>query len=128
MNSTTLISFAFAELWGVHKQNPYVNLPVEKLRIISLLAIFIAPVVEEIFFRGFMQPALIKTAGPFGGILITALIFGISHSQYLNYSVALVAVIAIGIILGVTRYYTNSVMPGIFAHLLNNLFAALSLQ
>jgi len=41
-------------------------MPAEKLRIISLLAVFIAPVVEEIFFRGFMQPALVKNLGMFG--------------------------------------------------------------
>lgn len=126
--STTLVSYTFTQLLGIERQNPYINISEEKLRIISVLAIFIAPVVEEIFFRGFMQPAIIKSIGTFGGIFITALIFGLSHSQYLDYSTALVAVTVIGLILGITRYYTGSVMPGIFAHLLNNLFAALSLH
>jgi membrane protease YdiL (CAAX protease family) len=126
--STSLVSFSFSELGSGHEQNPYVNPPQEKLRILSLLAVFIAPAVEEIFFRGFMQPALIKNLGAFGGILLTALIFGFSHSQYFNYSVALIAVIVIGLILGTTRYYTNSVIPGMVAHLLNNLFAAMSLH
>ena len=125
--STTLISFLFTQFVGAPKGNPYVDMPSEKLKIISLLAIFIAPVVEEIFFRGFMQPAMVKSFGAFGGIFITALVFGLSHTQYFDYSAALVAVIVIGIILGTTRYYTGSVMPGIFAHLLNNFYAAWSL-
>ena len=125
--STTIISLAFSQFTGVQKQNPYINVPVEKLRIISLMAVFIAPVVEEIFFRGFMQPTLVKNLGVFGGVFITALIFGFSHAQYLGYSAALAAVIIIGLILGITRQKTGSVMPGIFAHLLNNLFAAISL-
>ena len=125
---TTLVSITFTQVFGVEKQNPYINVPAEKLRIISILAIFLAPVVEEIFFRGFMQPALMKSLGTFGGICVTALIFGMSHSQYLDYSTALVAVTVIGLILGTTRYYTGSVIPGIIAHLLNNLFAAMSLH
>lgn len=125
--STTLVSVALSGFSQGEKENPYVSMPAEKLRIISLLAVFIAPVVEEIFFRGFMQPALVKNLGMFGGILLTALIFGLSHSQYLGYSTALVAVTVIGLILGVVRQRTGSVMPGIFAHLMNNLFAALSL-
>jgi len=125
--STTLISFAFSHFGGVSKQNPYMFMPQDKIKAIIFLAIFIAPIVEEIFFRGFMQPALIKTLGAFPGIVITALIFGMSHTQYFEYNAALVAVTTIGLILGITKYYTGSVMPGIFAHLFNNLLAAISL-
>lgn len=126
--STTLVSYAFT-LLGYHssENSPYVGLSSEKLRMISSLAVLIAPAVEEIFFRGYMQPAMIKSFGAFGGIMITALIFGLSHSQYMNYSVALVAVTVIGIVLGVTKYYTKSIMPSIIAHFFNNLFASLSL-
>ena len=126
--STTLVSYGFSLFNHAPEHNPYSNMPQEKLRIISLLAIFVAPVVEEIFFRGFMQPALIKSIGTYAGIFATALIFGLSHAQYLDYNVALVAVTVIGLVLGTTRYYTGSVMPGIVAHLLNNFFAALSLH
>lgn len=126
--STTLVSYMFLQFAGIPKQNPYVNVPAEKLRMISFLAVFLAPFVEELFFRGFMQPTLVKSLGAFGGIFVTALIFGFSHAQYFDYSVALAAVTVIGLVLGVTRYYTGSIMPGIFAHLLNNLFAALSMR
>ena len=74
-----------------------------------------------------MQPAMTKTFGVFGGIFLTALVFGLSHGQYLDYSVALIAVTTIGLILGVSRQVTGSIVPGIIAHLLNNFFAALSL-
>jgi len=125
--STTLISFIFSHFGEVAKQGPYSAMPEDKIRAIIFLAIFIAPIIEEIFFRGFMQPALVKTLGAFPGIVITALIFGVSHSQYLDYNAALVAVTTIGLILGITKYYTGSVIPGIFAHLFNNLLAAISL-
>jgi len=125
--STTIISVLFTEVVGVTKENPYSDIPLEKIKILSIVAIFVAPVVEEIFFRGFMQPALIRSFGIYAGIFVTALIFGFSHIQYLNYSTALFAVMAIGLILGITRQKTGSIMPCIFAHLINNFFAALSL-
>ena len=75
-----------------------------------------------------MQPALVNSLGTFGGIVVTAIIFGLSHSQYIDYSTALAAVTVIGIVLGTTRQITGSVVPGIFAHLLNNFFAAMKLQ
>lgn len=124
---TTLVSFVFSAFGGVSKQNPYMFMPEDKIRAIIFLAIFVAPIVEEIFFRGFMQPALVKTLGAFPGIVITALIFGMSHTQYFEYNAALVAITTIGLILGITKYYTGSIMPGIFAHLFNNLLAAISL-
>ncbi len=126
--STTIIGLVFSQFTsGLEKHSPYSSMPEDKIRAIIFLAIFIAPIIEEIFFRGFMQPALVKTVGAFPGILITALIFGVSHTQYLEYNIALISVTTIGIILGVTKYYSNSVMPGIFAHLLNNLIAAITL-
>lgn len=127
MVCTTLISVIFSHFSGAVKQSPYTFMPEDKIKAIVFLAIFIAPIIEEIFFRGFMQPALIKDLGAFPGIIITALIFGISHTQYLEYNAALVAVTTIGLILGITKYYTGSIMPGIFAHLFNNLLAAISL-
>lgn len=123
---TSLISYTFTEVGGIQRENPYVNLPKEKMQFLSFAAIFMAPVVEEIFFRGFMQPAMVKYVGVFGGVLLTAFIFGISHVQYLDYSTALVSVISIGLILGVTKETTGSIVPCVLAHFLNNLYASLN--
>jgi len=125
---TALINIFFSYFnTNIEKANPYTAMPSDKIKAIIFLAIFIAPIIEEIFFRGFMQPALVKALGALPGIFITALIFGISHTQYLNYDIAMVSITVIGLILGVTKYYTGSVMPGIFAHLFNNIIAAMTL-
>ncbi len=121
--TTTIIGLIFSQFLGVKDQDPYTNMPVDRFRLFTILAIFFAPVVEEIFFRGFMQPAIIKRLGVFWGVLITALIFGLSHTQYVDFGAAMVSVTVIGLILGITRQMTNSVMPGIFAHFFNNLLA-----
>jgi len=125
--STTFISYMFSNFGVGGKQNPYVELSEDRLRAVIFLAVFIAPIMEEIFFRGFMQPALVKNLGAGPGILITAIIFGISHTQYQDYYAALTAVITIGLILGITKHTTNSIMPGIFAHLVNNILAVISI-
>lgn len=120
---TTIITLIFSLFAGTEPQNPYIEMSEERLRWLTILALFLAPVVEEVFFRGFMQPAITKITGPFLGILITAVIFGVSHTQYLDYSIALISVTMIGVILGITKYQTGSIMPGIFAHFFNNLLA-----
>lgn len=125
--ATASVNFAFSQMNGTTEQSPYSFMSEDKIKAIIFLAVFVAPIVEEIFFRGFMQPALVKTIGVLPGIFFTALIFGMSHTQYLDYSVALISVTAIGLILGTVKYMTNSVIPGIFAHLLNNLLAVMSL-
>jgi len=107
--------------------NPYSSFSPEKLRLISIFAILTAPIVEEIFFRGFIQPVFVKRFGACAGILITATIFAFSHVQYANYSTALWSVLTIGIVLGVTKEKTGSIMPGIVAHFINNLLAAIAL-
>lgn len=121
--TTTVIGVLFSLFFGAKSQSPYSDMPIEKFRWFTLLAIFFAPVVEEIFFRGFMQPALIKRTGVYLGIIITAVIFGISHTQYFDFGSAMISVTAIGLILGIARHKTGSVMPGVFAHFFNNLLA-----
>ncbi len=125
--STSLVSLIFSTSTGGARENPYEDFSPEKMRVISVLAIFVAPIVEEIFFRGFMQPAFIKTFGPIAGIFLTAMIFAVSHTQYIGFSTAMAAIFTIGLILGLTRYYSKSVMPGMFAHLFNNFYASLAL-
>src|SRR6185312_8315845 len=71
---------------------PEVETPFEKLladpasRIANaVMGVTVAPVVEEILFRGFLQPVLIGSAGVLPGILITSAIFGALHlSQNAN--------------------------------------------
>ncbi len=125
--ATTAVSFIFSAFL-TSPENPYGNYSPEKMKIISAFAILSAPIYEEILFRGFIQPVFTKNTGIFSGIIITSLFFAISHTQYIDYDSAFVGVFAIGIVLGYTRQFSGSVMPGVFAHLINNLLAVLSLS
>ncbi|MFA6988561.1 MAG: type II CAAX endopeptidase family protein [Candidatus Gastranaerophilaceae bacterium] len=124
---TTIINILSIFVFNNSFKNPYESFSPEKIRLISIFAILIAPIVEEVFFRGFIQPVFVKRFGMYIGIFTTSVIFGLSHSQYTNYSTALLSVIAIGIVLGIVKEKTGSIIPGILAHFINNFLAALVL-
>ena len=69
-----------------------------KCKLIDLkIMAFLAGIGEELFFRGWMQSALINKSGIWMGILITSAIFGLAH--YLSSTYAIYAFIT-GIYLG----------------------------
>ena len=80
-----------------------------------VFSVVVAPINEEILFRGFLVPRW--------GIFASALIFGALH--YLSYlSVSeLIAAFAFGILAGYVRKRTKSLYPSIMAHMLVNLLA-----
>lgn len=84
-----------------------------------VLALFIgvgAPVVEEIYYRGLLQPALIRRLGPPGGIAVSAVVFGAAHQQVLQFP----ALAAFGVVLGYLAWRTQRLGPAIAAHIAFN--------
>jgi uncharacterized protein len=81
-----------------------------------LLIGFIGPFVEEAVFRGVIQSHLVRRHGPWWGIFITSLFFGIYHWDL---GQGILAVI-LGIYLGYVAYRTRSIWPAILAHMLVN--------
>ena len=53
---------------------------------IAVLGTTLAPVCEEIVFRGFLQPLLVRALGAAPGILLAAAAFGLMHLQEYGYS------------------------------------------
>jgi membrane protease YdiL (CAAX protease family) len=81
----------------------------------SILALAVAPgCAEELAFRGALQGALEKIAGPRGAILVSAVLFGLIHLQPAGYRVPFA--ILLGLALGALRRRTGSVVPGMIAH------------
>ena len=75
-----------------------------------------APIAEEIFFRGFLQRALVARVGPWAGVITTALVFGAAHFEPLQFP----ALAAFGLVLGVLAYRSDRLGPSIFAHIAFN--------
>lgn len=78
-----------------------------------------APVVEELFFRGFLYPALRRRLGVAGGIVVSAVIFGLFHAN----AWLLFPTTAIGMILAYLYEREGSLGPSIMLHSLNNLIS-----
>ncbi len=77
----------------------------------------IAPVLEEFVFRGILYATIRRQLGPWGSILISAVIFSLAH----GYGVVGGLTIFLSGILWVWAYEkTGSLLPGMAAHALNN--------
>lgn len=87
------------------------------LALIGAMAVIAAPVFEELFFRGFLQPLVSRTLGVILGVLITAILFGSLHAAEYQFQWQYVVVVSlVGIVLGAIRAATNSLIPGTIVH------------
>ena len=93
--------------------------------VFGILSITImAPLVEELLFRGAIQGHLLrKGMKPLHTILIASAIFGIIHMNPIQIPFAF----AIGMIFGWLYYRTGSVVPGIIGHFINNSIACIQM-
>ena len=77
---------------------------------------FLPGLVEEILFRGVLYSRLRK-ANPIKGILLSALLFGIAHMNFQQFSYAFF----LGIVFGCLLEATDSIFATITAHMIFNL-------
>ena len=83
----------------------------------------LAPLLEEVLFRGAIQGVLMRYFGrPWPAIIVSALVFGIFH---LN-PVQIVYATLLGIVLGWIYYRTGSLLSVIVGHVLNNSLAVIT--
>jgi len=88
------------------------------------LAIFgmsLAPLMEELFFRGFLYPVLVRRLGIGVAIVLTAASFGLIHAPQLGKAWGPVLIIfLVGLTLTITRAVTKSIAPGFLIHVAYN--------
>ncbi len=91
------------------------------LGLLAIKSIIIAPVLEEILFRGILLKGMLKKYKlmPIKAIIYSALIFAVAH---LNLPQGINA-FATGVVIGLIYYYTRSIKVVIFAHFINNILA-----
>jgi hypothetical protein len=94
------------------------------LPLLWLALMVMAPLAEEIFFRGFLFKGIESSKlGPAGAIIITALAWSVMHLQYDIYGIA--GLFVGGLLLGFARLRSNSIYPPIVMHALQNLIATI---
>ena len=84
----------------------------------AVMICLVAPVVEELFFRGFMFGALAKRLGPWWGMGITGVVFAVGHAP--APAISLVALGVFGVGLCLLYWRTQSIVPCMALHALNN--------
>jgi membrane protease YdiL (CAAX protease family) len=84
--------------------------------------IFGAAILEEMLFRGFIQPPMVTRFGPALGIGLASVVFGLVHS---GDPIAIVPTMAIGAVAGWLRHRTGSLGASVVFHAVNNGIALL---
>jgi uncharacterized protein len=88
---------------------------------LSLFGMTMAPLLEELFFRGFLYPVLVRKWGMILAIVLTAAGFGLIHAPQLGRAWAPVLVVfLVGLTLTITRAVTKSVAASLLIHIAYN--------
>jgi len=86
----------------------------------------VAPIFEEIVFRGFMYGRLEHTPiGKLGALLITSVVFTFIHGQY--NAIELTMVFSLALLMGYSRMKTGNLFVPIFIHMFNNTVSMVTL-
>lgn len=90
--------------------------------LLALGTVIGAPLFEEAFFRGFLHAGWSRSRlGVPGTVLLTSLVWALMHIQYGIYEIA--QIFALGVVLGVARVHSGSLVVPLAMHALVNLIA-----
>jgi membrane protease YdiL (CAAX protease family) len=89
---------------------------------VCVLTTVIAPVCEELLFRGFIFRSLTNWRGPWPAAIITGVLFGLVHGLSAP-AVDLAPLALLGFLLCVVYYRSGSLYPCIALHVINNALA-----
>ncbi len=109
-------------------RTPDIDTPFEKLlddpasRVaVAIFGITFGPMVEELLFRGFLQPLLVGVIGVLPGILLTSVLFGLPHlAQNANIWQSGLLISFVGFVLGVVRHVSGSTKASTIVHIAYN--------
>jgi uncharacterized protein len=116
-------------LLGSALKTPNIELPFEQMLssratvvLLGLVVVVLGPVAEELAFRGFLMPLLIRSLGAAAGIVITGVIFGGIHGYEYQWSWQYMLLISfVGCVLGWAKYKTQSTVTSACMHATFNL-------
>ena len=114
--------FANEDVYVTGKQSDYAGLHNLQAFLVTVL---VAPVVEEVFFRGMLLTRWSLKWGPTAGVIGSSIVFGLFH-------VGFVGAFAFGVAMCLLYIKTNTLIVPMAAHFLNNLvvsgFSAIALR
>jgi uncharacterized protein len=87
------------------------------------VVVVMAPLVEELYFRGMLLGALERTMGPAAAVAVTAFVFALAHFQGPQFP----ALFLFGAIAGALRVRSDRLAPSVAAHMGFNAWTAIVL-
>jgi membrane protease YdiL (CAAX protease family) len=90
---------------------------------VCVLVTVIAPIAEEVFFRGYFFGALRNWRGPWPAAIATGIVFGAIHGIGGTPAVFLLPLAILGFMFCIVRWRTGSLLPCIALHAANNALA-----
>jgi membrane protease YdiL (CAAX protease family) len=105
-------------------RTPDLDMPMKRLLsdrtavlMVGLAAVTAGPVCEEVAFRGFLMPLLMRSLGPAAAIVLSALPFALLHGPQYAWSWRHVVLITLaGSAFGYTRWRTGSTAAAAIVH------------
>jgi membrane protease YdiL (CAAX protease family) len=98
-----------------------------KLVVLAVTALLVAPVVEELFFRGLLLRSLQRRMSAPAAVVISALAFGLAHVVFdWGSGVVLPALVALGMLSGIFAVRSGNLSRSILLHMGFNLLAVLA--
>jgi membrane protease YdiL (CAAX protease family) len=89
--------------------------------LLAFFAVMVAPPVEELYFRGFLYPAVARWTGIWPAVVITSGLFALLHGSQLAFAwVPVMVIFVVGATLNIVRVRTGSVATGVVAHMTYN--------
>lgn len=123
---------------GYALRTPEIQLPFQQmlqdrptLVLFAIFVVLLGPLCEELAFRGFLMPLLIRSFGPATGIIATGLLFGCLHAPEYSWSWRHALLVSVaGMVFGWVRHKTGSTAAAALMHSSYNLtqFAAFMAQ
>lgn len=89
-----------------------------------LKVVIIAPVIEELIFRGLIMHGLMRNYSKFTAVFVSALLFALFHLNPWQFP----ATIILGILLGIVMLRTRNIYLCILGHAINNGLVFISIQ
>jgi membrane protease YdiL (CAAX protease family) len=120
LGAATFFALSLLENWlPMPKDTPFGHLfdGPRDAYLLATLAVSIGPLMEELFFRGFLYSVVARRWGVRWGIFLAALPFALLHLRQYGYAWGVVLVIfLVGVVCGVVRAVTRSVGASFLVH------------
>jgi len=119
---TTFILYTGLKIPGYQIQEeivPMFGTDTFSLVVAGILIVGLAPIIEEIFFRGFLLRTLANKSGVFLGSIVSAAIFAVFHMQWQS----IIPIFILGLIINSIVIKSRSIIPAIGFHIFNNALA-----